>query len=67
MVGMISIDGSWRGGLSVDSCDGPSPGCRRWLGLLGSIIMVVFELRTRWAPNVEINSQRLSIPEHEGE
>jgi hypothetical protein len=28
---------------------------------------VVFERRTCWVPNVMINSQRLFIPEHEGE
>jgi hypothetical protein len=50
----------------VDSCGGSSSGCRRWLNLLGGIIGVVFELRPRWAPNVEINSRELSIPEHEG-
>jgi hypothetical protein len=31
---------------------GPSSGCKRWLILLGGIAMVVFELGTRWAPNV---------------
>jgi hypothetical protein len=46
---------------------GPLPGCRCWLSLLGGIVRVVFELRPRWTSNVEKNSQRLSVPEHEGE
>jgi hypothetical protein len=65
MVGRIWVDG-WRGGLSLDSCDGPSPWCRRWLSLLGGIIRVVFDPRTRWAPCVGLNSRSLSIPEHKG-
>jgi hypothetical protein len=28
------VDG-WRGGLLLDSCSGPSSGCRRWLILIG--------------------------------
>jgi hypothetical protein len=32
----------------------PSSGCRRWLTLLGGIVRIVFELRTRWVPNVRI-------------
>jgi hypothetical protein len=66
MVERIWVDGWWRGGLSVDYCGGPSLVYRRWLGLLGGIVRVVFKLRTRWVPNVGINSRWLFIPEHEG-
>jgi hypothetical protein len=51
----------------VGSCGGASSECKRWLNLLGGIVRVIFELRTRWAPNVQINSRRLFIPEHGGE
>jgi hypothetical protein len=50
----------------VDSCGGPLLGFRRGLSLLSGIVMVVFELRTQWVPNVGINSRCLFIPEHEG-
>jgi hypothetical protein len=36
----------------VDSYGDPSSGCKRWLILLGGIVRVVFELRTRWVLNV---------------
>jgi hypothetical protein len=49
-------DGWWRGGLLVDSLGGPSSGCKCWIILLGDIAMDVFELRTRWASNVGVNS-----------
>jgi hypothetical protein len=51
----------------MDSCGGPSFGCKRWLILFGAIVKVVFELRARWAPNVRVNRQGLFIPEHKGE
>jgi hypothetical protein len=47
VVGRIWVDVWWRGGLSVDSCGGPSPGYKRWLSLLSGIVRVVFELRPR--------------------
>jgi hypothetical protein len=50
----------------VDSCGGASSGYKRWLDLHSGIIGVVFELETRWAPNVEINSRGLFIPKHKG-
>jgi hypothetical protein len=40
----------------MDSYNGSSYGCKRWLILLSGIVRVVFELRTRWAPNVGVNS-----------
>jgi hypothetical protein len=66
MVGRFWVDGWWRGGLLVDSLDGPSSGCKRWLIFLGGISRVVFELGTRRALNVGVNSRWLFIPEHEG-
>jgi hypothetical protein len=64
MVGRFWVDDWWRGGLLVDSLGGRSSGCKRWLILPGGIARVVFELGTRWAPNVGVNSQGLFIPEH---
>jgi hypothetical protein len=66
MVGRFWIDGWWRGGLLVDSLSGLSSGCKRWLILLGGIVRVVFDLGTRWATNVGVNSQGLFISEYEG-
>jgi hypothetical protein len=39
---------------------------RRWLNLFGGIIMVVFELRIRWAPMLVLICPRKSSTEHEG-
>jgi hypothetical protein len=66
MVGRIWVDSWWRDGSLVDSCGGPSSGCKCWLILLGDIVRVVFEFRARWTPNDEVNSRGLFIPEHEG-
>jgi hypothetical protein len=65
MVGRFWVDGWWKDGLLVDSCGGPSSGCKRWLILLVVIVRVVFELRTQWVPNVGVNSRGLFILEHE--
>jgi hypothetical protein len=66
MVGRFWVDNWLRDGLLMDSCGGPSSGCKRWLILLGGIVRVIFEPRIRWAPNVGVNSQGLFIPKHEG-
>jgi hypothetical protein len=66
IVGRFWVDGWWRGGLLVDSLGGHSSGCKRCLILLGGIARVVFELGTRWVPNVSVNSQGLFVPEHKG-
>jgi hypothetical protein len=67
MVGRFWVDGWWRGGLLlVDSLGGHLSWWKCWLILLGGIVKVVFELGTRWAPNVGVNSRGLFIPEHEG-
>jgi hypothetical protein len=62
----LSCNFWWKDGLLVDSCGGPSSGCKRWLILFGGIVRVVFELRPQWAPNVGVNIQGLFIPEHKG-
>jgi hypothetical protein len=51
----------------VDSLDGPSSGCKRWLILLDGIARIVFDLGTRWATNTGVKSRGLLIPEHVGE
>jgi hypothetical protein len=53
MVERIWVDGWWRGGwFWVEVSGKPSSEWRRWLTHLDGIIRVVFELRTRWTPNV---------------
>jgi hypothetical protein len=52
MVGRFWVDGWWKDGLLEDSYGDPSSGCKCWLILLGGIVRVVFELRTRWVLNV---------------
>jgi hypothetical protein len=55
IVERIWVDGWWRGGRFWGEVSSkPSSGWRCWLTRLGGIIRVVFELRTRWAPNVGI-------------
>jgi hypothetical protein len=47
------------------SCVASSPGRERcWLTLLGGIIRVFFELKTRWAPDVGIQVRKLE-PKHD--
>jgi hypothetical protein len=65
-VGSFWVDSWWRGGLLVDSLDGPSSGCKRWLILLDGIARIVFDLGTRWATNTGVKSRGLLIPEHVG-
>jgi hypothetical protein len=53
--GHCLMDGCWSGGrFWLEDWSEPSSRCRRWLTLLGGILRVVFELRTRWAPNIGI-------------